>query len=919
VRIVDNGRPEVWDKSDAAFTILPVPQITITSPVSGDIWRVGDSRDITWSDNGGLISNNLTLEYSTDTGTTWSNIATGVANSKSYTWKVADAVSATCKIRIQDPSRTPATTALSEDTFRIADPLITITAPKGGEKWAVNDIAPVTWTTEGSVSDNLILKYSPDGGSTYYPAKDSDGNIAINVANSGLFYWLVPDNVSSNVIFRIEDGDRPVTFDTSDTTFSIIEVPRFVNIGIGPAGSAKEFVLGDTVDITWKCEGLSISDNLIIDSSNDNFVSSRSVIATGVPNTGKYTWTIPQDALTGSTLKVRITDGNRTAITGKYDGYFRIRGGFTLTSPNGGEHWVSKSPHTITWSTRGNIPRVKLEYTTNDGVSWNSIAASLENAGSYSWILPDIKSDTVKVRVSDPDDGTVADSSDVDFGVNYVTVKFNVLDFDTLQHLSDLSVSEPATGWVDTGVDSAIIRELVYPYGTYTTFFTKTNYIDNSVTWSPPKEGLDPYVITVYLENSASAQVTWEAILSYSYSPADDILSCVGSLQRKGKLVGLREDERARMGGATFTIYEPDGATIRKVLVASVPNSSGMYTFTYASTDFLSGKVYPATLSITYNEQSYTSTANIDVGAEKLQYEFFTKTAEKLTTSVQAIEEAVAGGTAQTKRDIESAKSDITNSLNSTISDTKTDIESKIENVLQKTDLAMKSEILNNESTIRAGDIMVIRYRTYSGLRPVVDIYNPNNAQVISRALMTEIGSTGIYEYSVRFLRTWGKGPCSVVCSESTKGSLDAMTVEMIDSDMDSISSQVSSILGSTSSISNLKKVADSMSSQFNMLESALSKIGKDMVSQVKKSTGSSEQFNTVFSQLSSMSKQLKAMTGSSGVNLEKLYNVASEKKSDMVYLKNKTQELKAAMEINQKLVDSIAHKTVTQTWYEYR
>jgi len=931
VRITDNNRTAVWDKSDASFTILPVPVITITHPVGGDIWRVGDQRQITWTDNGGKISNNLVLEYSVDNAVNWKPITTGLANSGSYTWTVPDDVSALCKIRITDPSRTPATVEVTDDAFRIADPLITITKPNGAEKWAVGDSGPVTWTTEGSVSNNLVIEYSPDGGSNYYIA-ESDAHVsAINVPNTGTFQWLVPDNVSSNVLLKIRDGNRAATSDTSNAAFSIIATPRFVNIDVGAAGQPKEFVLGDDVDITWQCEGLNISNNLIIQSSNDDFVSSLSVVATAVSNTGVYSWHVPEDALTGSTLKVRITDSSRTEITGKYSGFFRIRGGFTLTSPNGGEKWVAKSPQTITWNTRGNIPRVKLEYTEDNGTTWKVIAASIENGGSYNWILPDIKAvDLVKVRVSDPYDNTVYDESNNPFSIVYVTVKFNVEDFDTLQHLSDFAVSEPTTGWNDSGLNSPLSREGTYPYGTYTTFFTKTSYIDNSVTWNPPKQGDDVYVITIYLENSASAQVTWEAIFTYSYAPADDSMSAVGSLQRKGKLVGLREDERARMGGAVLTIYEADGTTVRKTLSASIPNSSGMYTFTYANSGFESGKVYPATLTIAYNESNYTSSANIDVGAEKLQYEFFTQTAEKLAASVATIEQAVSSGTSQTRQDIEASRQQLVGDLaktesavktyvSSELSATKEELQTTVADVKAQTEMDMKSEILNTEGAARSNDTIVIRYRTYSGLAPVMDVYNEDNKLVVNKAPMKEINNSGIYEREIKFNSSWGKGTYSIICSEPTKGSLDALAIEVIGTDIDQVSGQVAAILGSTTGLSGIKDVADGMASQFSVIETALSKVSKDLIKEVKDAASSAVQLEPVYSQLSKMAKDIKSMNPNENGLLDKLLLVSREGKGDISYMKNKVQELKAAMEINQKLMDNVANKPVTQTWYEYK
>jgi len=38
-----------------------------------------------------------------------------------------------------------------------------------------------------------------------------------------------------------------------------------------------------------------------------------------------------------------------------------------------------------------------------------------------------------------------------------------------------------------------------------------------------------------------------------------------------------------------------------------------------------------------------------------------------------------------------------------------------------------------------------------------------------------------------------------------------------------------------------------------------------------------------------------------------------------MDYVKNKTNELKAMIELNQKMIDDVANKPITQTWYEYK
>jgi hypothetical protein len=389
-----------------------------------------------------------------------------------------------------------------------------------------------------------------------------------------------------------------------------------------------------------------------------------------------------------------------------------------------------------------------------------------------------------------------------------------------------------------------------------------------------------------------------------------------------------------------------------------------MYIFpVYVNAGFEAGTVYPATVTIVYNETNYISSANINVGSEKLQYEFFTKTAEKLAISVSTIEQAVAGGTAQTRADIEesrtklvgdiavteatlrghvssvlattqstlasqlsSAQSTLASQLTTTqstlasqLTTTESGIKTKVEEARALTETSMKSHILNTENLIKSGEALIVRFSTYSGLSPVIDVYNADNEQEISKGKMKEVKSTGIYEYEVTFEQGWGKGDFTIVCSESTKGVLDAMTITVIKTNLEQVYNQVSAVLGSTAGITGLKQVADSMNSQFSIIETALSKVGKDMLKDVKDAANSALVLESVYNQVATVAKQVKNITGEAGINLEKLYKVSTDKKQDILYLKNKTQELKAAVELSKKMVDNMANKPITQTWYEYK
>jgi len=91
-----------------------------------------------------------------------------------------------------------------------------------------------------------------------------------------------------------------------------------------------------------------------------------------------------------------------------------------LITPDGGETWQQGCPYTIEWESDGDpIDSVDLEYST-DGFSTdiNEIVPGTPNDGEYEWEIPDITSDTVRVRVSDSAHPGVNDISDGDFSIN---------------------------------------------------------------------------------------------------------------------------------------------------------------------------------------------------------------------------------------------------------------------------------------------------------------------------------------------------------------------------------------------------------------------------------------------------------------------------------------------------------------------
>ena len=94
----------------------------------------------------------------------------------------------------------------------------------------------------------------------------------------------------------------------------------------------------------------------------------------------------------------------------------------TVDSPNGGENWLWGTTHSIEWHSTGNISSVNIEYSTDGGSSWKSVANGISNSGSYSWAIPNDLSDSCRVRVVSATNSSVYDHSDNSFSISALKI-----------------------------------------------------------------------------------------------------------------------------------------------------------------------------------------------------------------------------------------------------------------------------------------------------------------------------------------------------------------------------------------------------------------------------------------------------------------------------------------------------------------
>ncbi len=182
--------------------------ITVVSPNGGENVLVGSTQIITWNSNG--TSGNVHIEYSTDNGSSWSDIIASTADDGSHSTTIPSTPSDSCLIRVSDTDGSP--TDVSDAVFTISVPSITVTYPNGGEDLKVDSTYNITWTSTG-ITGNVKIEYSTDNGSAWT-------DVIASTADDGTHPWTIPNNPSDSCLVRVSDSTGS-TSDVSDALFTI--------------------------------------------------------------------------------------------------------------------------------------------------------------------------------------------------------------------------------------------------------------------------------------------------------------------------------------------------------------------------------------------------------------------------------------------------------------------------------------------------------------------------------------------------------------------------------------------------------------------------------------------------------------------------------------------------------------------------
>ena len=124
----------------------------------------------------------------------------------------------------------------------------------------------------------------------------------------------------------------------------------------------------------------------------------------------------------------------------------------TVSQPNGGETWTGNTNHTIIWATENvTATSYTLEYSSDNGITWHTIAIVSGNETDYIWTVPSINTDEALVRIT-VTGTTITDESDYVFSIHslctsQVTARFSTNPANTIttQNTLDITFTDSST------------------------------------------------------------------------------------------------------------------------------------------------------------------------------------------------------------------------------------------------------------------------------------------------------------------------------------------------------------------------------------------------------------------------------------------------------------------------------------------
>jgi len=238
-------------------------------------------------------------------------------------------------------------------------PVVTVTAPDGGEVWTIGTQQEINWTaTDNAGVDTIDIAYSTDGGANYT-------DIAVGEANDGTYTWTIPDDPSTNCRVKVVAHDVAglTGEDESDANFTIELDTADPTVTVTAPDGGETWGVGFDYEIRWNAiDNVGVTEIDIYYSTDGG--ANYTDIAVGEANNGTYTWTVPNDQSTTCKVKVVAHDAALNTGEDESDANFTIADTedpvVTVTAPTEGATFTTATI-TVSGTATDNVEVTSIE------------------------------------------------------------------------------------------------------------------------------------------------------------------------------------------------------------------------------------------------------------------------------------------------------------------------------------------------------------------------------------------------------------------------------------------------------------------------------------------------------------------------------------------------------------------------------
>ncbi len=409
-RVYLTATPAVSDTSNANFSIVGVPTLTLTAPNGGETWVTGTSQVIRFSRSN--ASGNVTVQVNrTYPSSAWEALSSTVS-ADTFAWVASGTPSVFARMRVFLTSNT-AVSDTSNANFTIVAPTITVTVPNGGESWSLGTTQNITFT-RSNANGNATVELNRT-----YPS--GPWELLNNAVGGSSYSWVVSGATSTSARIRVYLTGASSIGDTSNAAFTISGTPTLTMTA--PNGG-ESWNIGTSQTVSFTRANAPGTATLEL---NRNYpAGSWELISNNVAGSS-VTWT-PTGA-GSSSARVRVYLNATPDIGDTSNANFTlVTPAITVTAPNGNDTLYTGATYSIAWTRQNASGGVTVAINRGYPASaWENITTN-STVNSYSWVVSGPVTENARVRVTLNSNPAVGDTSNLNFRIVTPTLSLTAPD-----------------------------------------------------------------------------------------------------------------------------------------------------------------------------------------------------------------------------------------------------------------------------------------------------------------------------------------------------------------------------------------------------------------------------------------------------------------------------------------------------------